>query len=368
MHKTTLPPAPVRTVERSRTAGLVFPCGEAPAPGSARAIAPGVQWLRFPLSSASGSVNVWALQEGAGWALVDTGIHSAATEQLWRAVLASDGALGGPPTRIIGTHQHADHVGMAGWLQRECGCDLWMTRTEYMGAHLMHELRSREASAQILAFYRRAGWDDAALAAYRAPGTPGLRPPDSFHRLEDGQRLSVGGQDWQVITGSGHSPEHACLYDRSRQLLISGDQVLPIVSSNVSVWPVEPQGDPLRDWLQSIDKLRALVPDDVLVLPSHDDPFRGLHARLDQLAAKRARGLDKVRGALSGGARRAADLLEPLFGRTRFGDNFTLQLATGEALAYLHYLRTEGEVRCALDAQGVAWYRLGAPNATGAAR
>ncbi|WP_439955514.1 hypothetical protein, partial [Klebsiella pneumoniae] len=74
--------------------------------------------------------------------------------------------------------------------------------------------------------------------------------------------------------------------------LISGDQVLPKISSNVSVFPTEPDGDPLTDWLNSLAKVKREVPDDVLVLPAHNEPFRGLHARLDHLARGHERGLE----------------------------------------------------------------------------
>ncbi len=341
---------------------LEYPCGEPPAAGAAREIAPGVQWLRMPLPFALDHINLWTVRDGAGgWAAVDTGVHTNETTAAWRAQFAIGGALAGARlTRVLVTHMHPDHVGMAGWLTRKFDCQLWMTRLEYLTCRVLVADTGREPPRDGVEFYRRAGWDDDALEGYKARfggfGKLTHALPDSFQRLQDGDCLRIGAHEWRVITGHGHSPEHACLYCPALKLLISGDQVLPRISSNVSVFPTEPDADPMRDWLESLDKLRRELPDDVLVLPAHNEPFRGLHARLDHLAASQHKALDRLRGALHK-PRRAVDVFEDLFSRPIGSHPGLLGLATGESIAHLNYLLKRGEITRALDTHGVAWYQ-----------
>lgn len=344
----------------SSGARISYPFATMPTQGIPEQIVPGVQWLRLPLPVALGTINVWLLADGPGTALVDTGIHDDQTVALWRSLL--EGALSEAPlTRVIATHLHPDHVGMAGWLTRKTGCRLWMTRLEYLHSRILTGDCARPAPEETLAFYRRAGWDEQTLERYRQRfGGFGrmISPlPDSYRRIRDGERLHIGGHFWEVLVGAGHSPEHACLYDAQRKLLISGDQVLPRISSNVSVQPSEPDADPMSDWLASLATLRRCVPDDVLVLPSHNQPFRGLHARIEQLQADALGALDRLRRGLAE-PRRVIDLFALLFGTAVCNDDPTrFTLATGEALAGLNHLILRGEVSVELDEQGVAWYR-----------
>jgi len=344
----------------SSNARLRYPCATPPAPGVPTLIAPGVHWLRLPLPVSLGAINVWLLADGAGTTLVDTGIHDEQTVALWRALL--EGALRDRPlTRIIATHLHPDHVGMAGWLSRHCACRLWMTRLEYLHCRMQASDSSRPAPEETLGFYQRAGWDEQALERYRTRfggfGRMLSALPDSYRRIEDGEQLDIDGHRWQVLVGAGHSPEHACLYDAQRKLLISGDQVLPRISSNVSVQPTEPDADPMSEWLDSLSKLRRCVPDDVLVLPAHNKPFYGLHARIEQLQADADDALERLRGGLDQ-PRRVVDLFALLFRATvRSEDSTRYTLATGEALACLNYLLRRGEISVSLDGHGVAWYQ-----------
>jgi glyoxylase-like metal-dependent hydrolase (beta-lactamase superfamily II) len=179
--------------------------------------------------------------------------------------------------------------------------------------------------------------------------------PASYRRLADGDVVHFGRQEWQVVVGSGHSPEHACLYCPDSKLFISGDQVLPRISSNVSVYPTEPDADPLDDWLRSISDLKRRVPDDVLVLPAHNSPFRGLHARLDALADSHRVNLERVREVLESAPRRAVDVFGALFSRAI--NPGVLGLATGEAIAHLNHLTCAGQARRESDAAGVWWWR-----------
>jgi glyoxylase-like metal-dependent hydrolase (beta-lactamase superfamily II) len=336
---------------------LAYPCGEAPAPGEAREIAPGVHWLRMPMGGSLDHINVWALEDGDGWTVVDSGLQTRETAGHWRTALA--GPLGGRPvTRVMATHMHPDHIGLAGWLARKHQVRLWMTRLEYISCRMLVADTGREAPEDGVRFYQACGWDEEAIERYRIRfggfGKMIHALPDSYRRLEDGERIDIGGRPWRVVVGNGHSPEHACLWREDDGVLISGDQVLPRISSNVSVHPTEPDADPLTDWLTSLARLKATVPDSVLVLPSHGEPFRGLHARLDHLIAGHERSLRRLQKRLAE-PKRAIDVFGALFGRAIGPD--LLGMATGESLAHLNCLRARGIAACAPDSEGVLWWR-----------
>jgi glyoxylase-like metal-dependent hydrolase (beta-lactamase superfamily II) len=336
---------------------LNYPFARTPATGEALDVAPGVKWLRMPLGGPLGFINVWAVEDGDGWAVVDTGIGGVETEAAWRAAFSGPLARRGV-SRVIVTHMHPDHIGMAGWLTREFQCRLWITRLEFLMCRSLAADTGREAPAEAIAFYRAAGWDEAALETYRARfggfGRALHALPDSFRRLSDGDEVGIGDHAWKVVVGCGHSPEHACLWQPDLKLLISGDQVLPRISSNVSVFPTEPEADPLSDWLTSLARLKTRVPDDVLVLPAHNDPFHGLHARLDHLIAGHERGLARLRDALAEPLR-VVDVFSVLFRRRIEGG--LLGLATGESLAHLNCLIARGEAQRRRDENGIDWYR-----------
>jgi glyoxylase-like metal-dependent hydrolase (beta-lactamase superfamily II) len=339
---------------------LEYPCGTPPVPGEAREIVPGVQWLRMSLPFALAHINLWAVRDGSGWAVFDSGVQTGDTAKAWKALFAAGGGLGPEGlTRLFVTHMHPDHMGMAGWLTRKFECRLWITRLEYLMCRVLVADTGREAPEDAISFYRRAGWDDDAIENYRARfggfGKLVHAIPDSYRRLFDDERILIGGHEWRVVVGHGHSPEHACFHCPELKLFVSGDQVLPRISSNVSVFPTEPDADPLGDWLSSLDKLRREVPDDVLVLPSHNEPFRGLHARLDNLARSQNGALERLRGALSV-PRRAVDVFGELFSRPIGSEPNLLGMATGESLAHLNYLVRRQEVGVSTDAHGVAWY------------
>lgn len=314
---------------------LQYPCGEPPEPGRAIEVAPGVMWLRMPMPLGLNHINLWAIRDEGGWAAVDSGLQTPETAQAWRTLFGADGALAGGLTRLFVTHMHPDHVGMAGWLTSKFGCQLWMTRLEYLMCRVLAADTGRAAPADAIEFYRRAGWDDEAIEVYRARfggfGKYVHALPESFRRLTDGDIVCIGAHDWQVVVGTGHSPEHACLYCPELKVLVSGDQVLPRISSNVSVFPTEPDADPMQDWLASLDKVKAAVPDDVLVLPAHNEPFRGLHARLDYLRASQLQALERLRVALTE-PKRAVDVFGELFSRPITGSGACLAWPPGKAL------------------------------------
>ena len=339
--------------------GLSYPwgCDVAPDSGCWQQVATGVYWLRMPLPFSLDHINLWLLEDGDGWTLIDTGIGNQLSRDLWEQLFSS--LLGGKPLkRVIATHMHPDHVGLAGWLCQRFDCDLWMSRTEFLMCRNLVADTGRQAPDIALRFYREAGFDEQALRIYQERfgefGEHIMELPGHFRRLQDGQTIDIGGRYWQVVVGMGHSPEHVCLYCPSLKLLVSGDQVISRISSNVSLFPTEPAGDPLHEWLESCQRIRQRVPGDVLVLPAHQEPFYGLHTRLTQLLRSHERSLERLLAHLDE-PRRALDCFSVLFKRTVRGGH--VMLATGETLAHLNCLIGRQMIRRWVDEDGVAWYQ-----------
>jgi glyoxylase-like metal-dependent hydrolase (beta-lactamase superfamily II) len=328
--------------------------------GESQQIAPGVWWLRLPLPGRLNHINVWALEDDGGWALVDTGARTPDTLAVWERLTAQV-SLKRPLKRVLVTHMHPDHIGMAGWLTRKYGIQLWISRLEYLSCRVLVSDTSREAPPDAIRFYLEAGWAESAIEGYQARfggfGKWIYALPDSYRRLQDGQLLQIGQHEWEVVSGNGHSPEHSCFYSRELKLLISGDQILPKISSNVSVHPNEPEANPMADWYASLAKLEDRVADDVLVLPAHNECFHGLHARVRHLRQSQDDSFVRLREQLRE-PRRVIDVFPALFrAKIEPSDAAQFGLATGEALACLNYLLHRGEARKELR-DGVAWYSL----------
>ena len=352
-----LDPADQPTTHR----GLTYPFGRrVPETGDLIQVAPGIGWARLPVPGSLKHINVWALEDGPGVALVDTGLNIPPAREAWEALFAGPLAER-KVTRVIVTHFHPDHIGLAGWLCERFGVRLWMTRGEWLFARML-TLDVRPAPPpEASAYQRAAGWSEERMAAEAEKGWGRFASvvsdvPLSMVRMEDGQRIRIGARNWRIVTGNGHSPEHACLVDEEGGVMIGGDQVLPRITSNVSLSLSEPEGDPLGDWLASIEKLSKL-PADLLVLPAHGEPFTGLHARLEALDTGHRGRLDALERHLAE-PRRAVDCFSILFGRAI--DDSVYGLATGEAMAHLRRLEVEGravgEVR-----DGVHWYKAAKP-------
>lgn len=336
--------------------GLTYPFGDPPGPGEAVKVTPDIFWMRLAMPIALNHINVYAVRDGDGWAIVDTGLDLSATREEWDRLLA--GPLDGHPvTRVICTHMHPDHIGLAGWLCARYAVPLTMTRLEYVTARMLLADTGQAAPEEGAVFYRAAGWDETQVQGYRTGygqfGKVVSPMPAGFVRMREGDRLSIGGQDWRVVVGEGHSPEHACLWREADGVVLGGDQILPKISSNVSVWPTESDADPLGDWLDSLERMKTVFPDDVLVLPSHGEPFRGVQARLDGLIRGHRTALKRLERTLRQPCR-AVDVFPALFARP-VGDGVR-GMATGESLAHLNYLLHRGRVSRRRDADGVDWW------------
>lgn len=339
--------------------GLTYPFGRgaSPEPGNPQKIAEGVYWARFSMPMSLDHINLWLLEDEDGWTVVDTCLSIPSARETWETLFT--GFMQGKPVkRVICTHLHPDHVGLAGWITERFDCTLWMSREEFLMCRAMASDTGRAAPDVALRFYHEAGYTEEQLERYRKKfGNFGraIAPlPDSFRRVVDRETLTIGGRYWQVIVGSGHSPEHASLYCPALKLFISGDQVLPRITPNVSVFPTEPDGDPLKEWLRSSAKIRDTLPDDLLVLPAHEAPFRGLHVRLSQIMENHKRDLTHLFDHLSE-PKRAVDCFPALFSR-EIGEDL-LGLATGETLAHLNCLLGRRRITRTKDAKGVHWYK-----------
>jgi glyoxylase-like metal-dependent hydrolase (beta-lactamase superfamily II) len=321
-----------------------------PATGTTLEVAPGVRWVRMPLPFALNHINLWLLRDadahGDGWTIVDCGIASDETRTAWEQVFA-DELQGLPVKRVLVTHMHPDHIGLAHWLTDRWNCRLWISATDFNAARMASQVTTGfggESAARFFGLHGMTDPDDLAKVRARSSYYASMVPavPARYRRLMDGMAVSIGGHDWRCIVGYGHAPEHMALYCEALKLLISGDMVLPRISTNVSVIDIEPEADPLQLFLTSLAVLRAL-PADTLVLPSHGKPFTGLHERIAQLEAHHDERLAEVMAACTEAPHSAADILPVMFKRPL--DLHQTTFAMGEALAHLHMLEAQGQLR-----------------------
>ena len=331
----------------AQESALTFPWGDAlPAPGSTIELTPDLHWLRMKLPFALDHINLWLLRDGEGWAIVDCGIFDEATQAHWETLFASPLFEGRPVTRVLATHFHPDHLGNADWLCQKWDCRLWMSATDFNVARMASQSTIGMGGETAALFFAQHGLNDPdAQAKIRARGDyyPRMVPrvPASYRRVMDQDRIQIGDSVWQARDGYGHAPEHISFSNEAAKVLISGDMVLPRISTNVSVVDVEPEADPLRLYLESLDRL-ADLPDDTLVLPAHGRPFRGLQTRIAQLQQHHKERLAELMQALESGPKTAAELLPVLFKRPLNLHQTTF--AMGESIAHLNYLWLQGRI------------------------
>lgn len=335
--------------------GLRYPWPEPPAEGEATEVAQGVLWMRLPLPMKLDHVNVYALDEGPGWTIVDTGFDSGRSRAIWGKLL--QGPLGGKPvTRVIVTHHHPDHVGLAGWFQSEIGAELLTTRTAWLFARMLVLDEQPVPTPETVAFYKSAGMD-ADILTQRIRERPFnfadvVAPmPLGYTRVQQGDQIEMGGRQWDIHIGHGHAPEHATFWSRDDNLVLAGDQILPSISPNIGVYATEPMADPVADWMESCERFAGMARSEHLVLGGHKLPFTGLPLRMRQL-------LDNHHGALQrlsdfiDTPKSAGECFAPLFKRQIGAGEYGLALV--EAYAHLSHLYQSGRAKRARRSDG-AW-------------
>ena len=352
----------------AQEAQLHYPFGDTlPPSGGALEVAPGVKWLRMRLPFALDHINLWLLRDALpgpqgevqGWTVVDCCVSRDESKAQWEQIFAGE-LEGLPILRVIVTHMHPDHIGLAYWLCERWNAPLWISATDYNAARIGSQSSTGFGGESAARFFASHGLADPAYLEQirgRANYYPGLVPrvPERFHRMMEGQVIAIGGRDWTCISGYGHAPEHIALHCAQAQVLISGDMILPRISTNVSVYDVEPESNPLTLFLESIDRFLPLHVD-TLTLPSHGKPFQGLHTRIAQLHAHHRDRLAEVMDACSAAPCSGADILPVMFKRPL--DVHQTTFALGEAVAHLHTLWYEGKLTRLLGGDGVYRFRF----------
>lgn len=335
-----------------------FPIAEPPAPGALIEVAPGVQWMRLALPYRLNHVNIYLLEDEGGWAVVDTGLGTAECRAGWEAVLSGPFA-GRKLTRMIVTHYHPDHVGLAGWLHKRFGLDLWMPRPEYLCSLALQHAPGDLGNEMHRPFYRRHGLSAEVIEVVLSRGHEYLRRttgmPTSYHRIKHGDMLRLGGRSFRILTGGGHSLEQAMLVSDTDGLFLAADQVIARISPNVSVHAMEPDLDALGIYLASLATIRGTVGDEMLVMPGHGLPFLGLHARIDVLTAHHAERCGVIEDACRTAPLSVADIVPFVFPREL--DAHQMSFAFGEVLAHVNHMLEHGRLVEEIEAVGTARYR-----------
>jgi len=329
---------------------IAFPQPTPPEKGATIEVAPGILWIRFWLPFQLNHVNVYLVRGDRGWVAIDTGLGIDDTKQAWEILLA--GPLQGDRLEaVVCTHYHPDHVGLVGWLTERFDVPLHMPRTEFLTCLAIQH----RAFAANRPFYEAHGLPKDVTDRVTTGGHGYLRLvtglPTQFRRLENGGGLRIGGRHFAVFTGGGHAPEQATLYCAEEKIFFSADQVLAKISPNISVQAMEPETDPLGDYLRSLAGLREMIPADTLVLPGHHVPFTGLHVRLDELAAHHAERCEMIAEACRAGAKTATDLVPVVFKREL--DPHQMGFAFSEVVAHVNYMRNRGELVQSAGADGI---------------
>ncbi len=344
-----------RPCSESLSMSLHYPHAHPPLAGELIEVATGVFWLRMPLPFQLNHINLWLLRDGDGWTIIDTGFPDDVVRATWTQIIEQ---LDGPVKRLIVTHFHPDHLGLASWLMEKTGARLAMTAGEFLTAHAVWNEVGGHGARFMVEQFRQHGLDAVRLAKFEQRGSgyrkavPAL--PEYYQRLKAGDIATVDGKKWQILIGYGHAPEHMALYCAELGVLISGDMLLPRISTNISVFAATPDDDALGWFLSSLDELARGMPEETLVLPSHGLPFVGVQARVDALCAHHEERLRALEEACEIAPQSAAELLDVLFQRAL--DTHQTMFAMGEAIAHLNLLEQAGRLSRNTDANGVIRY------------
>ncbi len=333
---------------------IEYPLGTRPGDGEVLQVADGVYWVRMPIPfQGLDFINLYLIEDDDGWTIIDSGINTKKIKANWEEIFEKY-LKGKPVTRLICTHFHPDHMGLAGWIAEKWGIPLTMTFGEWTFGRMLFLEAEEVVPEYVLDFYRKIGFTPKMLEKVKDSGFNRFcqafhSMPMGFLRLEDNDVLNIGGSNWQVIIGTGHAPEHACLYCEEKNILISGDQILPRITPHIGVYPAEPLADPLKKFLDSIERFEHL-PADILVLPAHNDVFTGIHNQLSFYQEHHEERLTRLKLAC-GSPKTAIDLLPVLFDRELKESDISLGIAEG--LAHCHYLVGTGELKRQIGEDGV---------------
>lgn len=334
-----------QTVLTSPRTVLEFPFESGPAYGDVTEVADGLLWLRIPLPYLLDHVNIYLVQDGDSWVVIDTGIQTDEAIAVWQQLF--DGPLKGfCISRVIATHFHPDHIGLAGWMCERFNAPLLTSFSTYMGSQVISLAPEKNSLRQFFDFYISHGMTEEGAGIVAIQGNEYLQCvsdlPSTFLRLMMPDTLEIGNRSFRVLSGDGHAPEQIMLYCAEEKLLFAADQVIEKISPNVSVYAGEPKGDPLGHFLRSLRLLRNEIPDDVLVLPGHRRPFYGLQLRCKELEAHHEIRCDLIRSACAKAPQSVADLVPVLFPRQL--DPHQMSFAFTETLAHVNRLVRRGEI------------------------
>ena len=333
---------------------LEFPIDEVPKYGVLHQINEQIHWIRMPLPMSLNHVNLWTVGDKDRLTLIDTGMNLKDTKNLWKNLIKKEDLFF---KHIIATHMHPDHVGLAGWFVKKYGSNFSMSRTDYLQCRMLSADTGDDVPNDAINFYTQAGMTKDQIHSFtKRFGFFGsiVHPlPRSYNRLKDGDCIEINGKNWLVIDGQGHTMEHLAFFSEELNVFISGDQLLPTISSHVGIFPTEPEANPVEDWIESCNKLLKILPKNVLVLPGHGRPFIGADKRLKALIEHHETSLDKLHDILKT-PKRAVDVFDVLFNREI--DDSNLIMATGESLAHLNCLYYRGMIKKSLDQNNQCWY------------